>query len=106
MVLSGDDADIAGYLFGRRFVAKTFCRTCGVHLTNRFNIDILKEYPDLAKGRPEELADPPDYDKKKWQYRGRKKHPVNLRVLEGVDLSKLEFRRIEVKDLPPLYVNP
>ncbi|KAH7186728.1 glutathione-dependent formaldehyde-activating enzyme [Fusarium oxysporum] len=104
VVLSGDDADIAEYLFGHRVVGKTFCQTCGVHLTNRFNADILKVNPNIAQGQQE--RQPPDADKKKWRFRASKKHPVNLRILEGVDLTKLKFRRIESANIPPLYVNP
>ncbi|KAJ3469906.1 hypothetical protein MRS44_000005 [Fusarium solani] len=50
-------------------VGKTFCRTCGVHLTNRFNTDILKENPNITKEQQEQQAEPPDNDKKKRQFR-------------------------------------
>lgn len=73
-------------------------------MTNRFNADILKVNPNIAQGQQE--RQPPDADKKKWRFRASKKHPVNLRILEGVDLTKLKFRRIESANIPPLYVNP
>lgn len=101
VVLAGEDADIGYYLFGRRVMGKTFCRTCGVHLTNRFNADILKKNLELTK-----MPEPTDDDEKKWQFSASKKHPVNLRALDGVDLGRLTLRRIKTASQPPLYVNP
>lgn len=45
-------------------------------------------------------------DDRKWLPVVRTHHPVNLRVLEGVDLAKLKTQKREGRNLPPLYVNP
>ena len=96
VVLSGADEDITAYHFARNIVGKTFCKTCGVHMTNRFR-----------QPSEDELAQMSEYDKK-WIPPIRASHSVNARVLDGVDIGVLEKKatRMPGKDTPPLYVDP
>lgn len=45
-------------------------------------------------------------DEKAWFETARHYHPVNVRVLEGVDLGKLKVMKVDGAALPPTYVNP
>ena len=90
-----EPGDISSYAYARKIIDKTFCRHCGVHMTNRYN-------PPTE----EWLANASDLDKK-WLPRVRTIHGVNVRVLHGVDLRKLNITRLtRAKALPPFYVNP
>ncbi|KFH45967.1 Centromere protein V-like protein [Hapsidospora chrysogenum ATCC 11550] len=89
------DSDIGEYRFARNISAKTFCRTCGVQMTNRFE--------PLSAEEAEKLS---DVDKT-WRPWAATIHPVNIRVLDGVDLSVFKPKRTtSAADLEPLYVNP
>ncbi|KAK1248459.1 hypothetical protein MKX08_006679 [Trichoderma sp. CBMAI-0020] len=78
VILSGDEANIGKYEFGTHILYKTFCRICGVAMTNNG-----KECTE------EHVATLPEVLKKIYkaqhQLRG-----VNARVLHGVDVSKLK----------------
>lgn len=87
-------------------MGKIFCRACGVHLTNRFDPEVLKKILPQAGQKLEQQPEPANDDSTQWVYRASKKTPVNIRVMEGVDLSKLTFRKIDTASQPPLYVNP
>ncbi|RDA87052.1 hypothetical protein CP532_3256 [Ophiocordyceps camponoti-leonardi (nom. inval.)] len=84
VTLAGEEADIGRYPFGRRKFDKTFCRVCGVNVSN-------DRGPEAVAG------DWPEAN-----------HPVNIRVLRGVDLERLPA--VEKYDgwnkLPPAYENP
>ncbi|RCI09226.1 hypothetical protein L249_1395 [Ophiocordyceps polyrhachis-furcata BCC 54312] len=94
VILSGDEADMGKYKFAKCLTSKTFCRTCGVFMTNE-NEPELYQLPDTEENRII----------KNWL---AKAHPLNLRVLDGVDFSKLKKpARIETaKSVLPLYENP
>ncbi|KAM4066690.1 glutathione-dependent formaldehyde-activating gfa [Hirsutella rhossiliensis] len=93
VVLAGDEADIGRYAFARRFLTKTFCRVCGVAMTNDANPKQDEVPADLQAGLAE------------WT---TKHHPVNLRVFPDVDLARLKpAERFDgATKLPPAYVNP
>ena len=80
VVLNGDDADLGKYKFGRNIMQKTFCKKCGVQMTNRQNPDITEE----IKAQLDEPG-------KKFLGLSKGSHNPNLRVLDGVDLSKLKI---------------
>jgi hypothetical protein len=63
-------------------------------MTNRFE--------PLSAEEEEKLS---DVDKT-WRPWVASTHPVNLRVLDGVDLSVFKPRRSRAGDLEPRYVNP
>lgn len=73
---------------------KTFCKICGVNVTNEKNKDITDEdratWNETAKGF-EPFVDA--------------HHPVNLRVLGDVDVGKLEIIKTD-NEIEPKYVNP
>lgn len=96
VVLSGDDADIGHYKFAAGVNAKTFCKKCGIQMTNLFDFDMSPEsYEALGEAG------------KKRRDGGRVFHPVNVRVLHGVDESKLKKLYLrDAVDRPPMYVNP
>ncbi|RDA88630.1 hypothetical protein CP532_5854 [Ophiocordyceps camponoti-leonardi (nom. inval.)] len=94
VILSGNEADITKYKFAKRLTSKTFCSTCGTFMTNE-NEPELYQLPDTEENRVI----------KDWLANA---HPLNLRVLEGVDFARLKKpARIETaKTVPPLYENP
>ncbi|KAH7021568.1 glutathione-dependent formaldehyde-activating enzyme [Microdochium trichocladiopsis] len=95
VILHGNGEDIGRYLCSRRVMAKTFCKTCGVPLTN-----MPVELPE------EERQALSDEDQKGYAMI-KLMHPVNVRVLEGIDLKKLKIMRLTAGlDLQPVYVNP
>lgn len=95
MVLHGKEDDVGRYLCGRRVVAKTFCRVCGVPLTNK--------PVQLPEGQVMGLTD----EERKGYEMIKLTHPVNVRVLENIHLTKLDVMRLTAgRDLPPTYVNP
>ncbi|POR31142.1 Centromere protein V [Tolypocladium paradoxum] len=96
VVLSGDDAHVGRYSFARRLLSKTFCRTCGVCLTNEYR-PVSEEQRAALSGQDRAL-----------EALARGHHPVNLRVLEGVDLGGMKPPRRDngATGLPTPYVNP
>lgn len=95
VVLHGKEDDVGQYLCGRRVVAKTFCRVCGVPLTNK-----PVELPE------EQVMGLTDEDRKGYE-KIKLMHPVNVRVLENIYLTELNVMRLTAGlDLLPTYVNP
>ncbi|KAI9147794.1 glutathione-dependent formaldehyde-activating enzyme [Paramyrothecium foliicola] len=83
VVLSGDKDNIGEYSFNFKLGYKTFCKICGVTVSN-----------NMRKLSDEELAAIPE--KLKGFVEGAwKMHPVNIRVLHGVDLKKLNIGKTE-----------
>lgn len=77
---------------------KVFCKRCGVFLAN-----------PLREMTPDELAALPERAKKHVESHG-KICPINTRVLEGLDLTKLKVARMDgrgkIPDAPKnAYVN-
>lgn len=104
VVLSGKEEDIARYRFNHEVLAKPFCRTCGVSMSNPVN---EKTTADEAAARMPD-ADAAQRDKvRRIMAHHRTIHPVNVRTLHGVDLSRLHVRRLDgAKLIAPPYVNP
>ncbi|EFY99659.1 glutathione-dependent formaldehyde-activating enzyme [Metarhizium robertsii ARSEF 23] len=91
-----EPANIGRYAFSMHMFNKTFCKICGVNLTNEYNADQNEE----QKARRPEHAE-------KWEAWARRHHPVNLRVLPEVDISKMSRRYGKgYAGIPPLYENP
>jgi hypothetical protein len=94
IVLQGED-NLGRYLFGVKHLYKTFCKTCGVQFTN--------DWRDLNE---EEVA---AMDPQKRQFYQNANHfrPLNLRVLNNVDLSTLKPELSTVSaTIGMKYVNP
>ncbi|KAJ6441156.1 glutathione-dependent formaldehyde-activating enzyme [Purpureocillium lavendulum] len=93
-----DDADAIGrYSFARGIISKTFCRTCGVPLTN--------ERRALS---PADEAALPERTARFYAY-AKTHHPVNLRAFwPAVDLAALPAptRNDGANKIEPPYVNP
>ena len=89
-------AELLLYHFGRGLLNKTFCRKCGVSITNQY--------------RPEsEGTEDPDWPDfvKEWVPMAKRLKAVNVRVLDGVDLEGLpEAERSTGGEWPPFYKNP
>ncbi|GJC94115.1 glutathione-dependent formaldehyde-activating enzyme [Colletotrichum higginsianum] len=95
VVLSGDDDSIGRYAFSHRILSKTFCKICGVPLTNQYNPLTEEERSMLTE------------DARHWHNVFREKHPVNARVLNGVDWKTLKTQHSDGKtQFQPGYVNP
>ncbi|KID78543.1 glutathione-dependent formaldehyde-activating GFA, partial [Metarhizium brunneum ARSEF 3297] len=91
-----EPANIGRYAFSMHMFNKTFCKICGVNLTNEYNADQNEE----QKARRPEQAE-------KWEAWARRHHPVNLRVLPEVDISKMSRRYGKgYTGIPLLYENP
>lgn len=97
VLFASDPANIGRYSFARHVLNKTFCRICGVCMTN--------EYANLAEERRKALGAPPA---RGFGDAMKTRHPVNLRVFPDVDLAKLpepEYGNGATR-IPPPYVNP
>ncbi|KAF4333072.1 glutathione-dependent formaldehyde-activating enzyme [Fusarium beomiforme] len=97
VVLHSDSNDIGRYFFkDSTLLAKTFCKKCGTQLTNE---------PVLQSD--EAIAAMSDSDRKLYEMISPL-HPVNLRVLEGVDLNEIagKVQKLPGAHRPPKYVNP
>ncbi|KAG8426628.1 hypothetical protein J3459_007958 [Metarhizium acridum] len=91
-----EPANIGRYAFSLHILNKTFCKICGVNLTNEYNADQTEE----QKARLSEGA-------RKWEAYARRHHPVNLRVLPEVDIYNMTRRYNKgYTGIPPLYENP
>lgn len=94
VVLSGAEENIGRYQFNWHILEKTFCKICGVPMTNKA-VDMTKEQEEAL---PEQAVP--------WRALTLKSHAVNVRVLEGVDLDKLSPQRLDFKDRGPSYAAP
>ncbi|KAM5352930.1 hypothetical protein ACJ41O_005652 [Fusarium nematophilum] len=97
VVIHGDENDIGRYFFkDPALLSKSFCKKCGVQLTNE---------PSLQS--EEAVAAMSDDVKKVYEFL-KSWHPVNLRVLDGVDLAALadKIQKLPGADRPPKYQNP
>lgn len=72
---------LTDYRFGRRFMGHPFCKTCGVHV-------VINVY-----GPPQHVIDRLPEDRKKMVAKKLDLKPVNVRALDGVDLSLLKIER-------------
>ncbi|KAM0275888.1 hypothetical protein ACHAQH_007320 [Verticillium albo-atrum] len=96
VVLFGDEKNIGRYEFGTRNMGKMFCRICSVHMTN------------LASEKSEEELAAMSDEERGYFEGGKARHPVNLRVIDGLDLDALRSKIIQIKGAEslPKYVNP
>lgn len=87
---------IGRYSFARGIISKTFCRACGVPLTN--------ELRELSAADEAAL---PERTARFYEY-AKTHHPVNLRVFPDVDMGVLRepTRNDGANKLEPAYVNP
>ena len=94
VVIQGKD-NITEYAMGQKMMLKSFCKTCGVQLSNR-SAPLSEE--EIAALSPES---------KVWFDRGQQFAPVNLRTINGLDLSALNVKKGDGFNLIlPKYVNP
>jgi hypothetical protein len=94
VVIEGGE-NLSHYVFASTVWSKRFCKTCGVHIMN-----------DLNTLTDEEVAALSEKDR---QFRTARMgaRPVTLRMLNDVDLGKIETKRLtKGKENPPLYINP
>ncbi|OAR00412.1 hypothetical protein LLEC1_07563 [Akanthomyces lecanii] len=104
VVLAGREEDIARYRFNHEILAKPFCRTCGVSMSNPVNAQTT---PDEAAARMPGADAARQKRVREHLARHAKMHPVNVRVLHGVDLDRLHVKKLDGAALiPPPYVNP
>jgi hypothetical protein len=94
VVVQGED-NLGRYTFARGIMAKTFCKTCGVPLTNAA-LDLSEdELAALSEGS------------RKWHARSRDYLPVNLRVLHDFNVRDVKTEKLNgFTHIEPLYVNP
>ncbi|KAL6875262.1 Mss4-like protein [Trichoderma novae-zelandiae] len=88
MVLSGSERDIGRYTSSDGLASKTFCRTCGVGMTS------VRNQPVEDEGQA------PSESSCRAYCRGEESHPVNARVLHGVDVARLKVMSAGAAGLP------
>ncbi|XXG98064.1 coatomer subunit beta [Hypoxylon texense] len=87
--------NVSYYAFGRHIWRKTFCRACGVPLGNYIETYDAEEIEKLPEENREWVKSHLDWS------------PVNVRVLDGVDMGELNVTRVNGSALrAPFYVNP
>ncbi|EPE10835.1 glutathione-dependent formaldehyde-activating enzyme [Ophiostoma piceae UAMH 11346] len=82
VALSGTD-NVQDYRFGRRFMGHPFCKTCGVHV-----------YMNVY-GPPQQVIDRLPEEKKEMIRKNLDMAPVNVRVLDGIQLDGLTVARTD-----------
>lgn len=93
--MAGDEDEIGRHVFNYGILAKTFCKRCGVPLTN--------ECRSLSDGELAGMAEIAQYYHKLC----KQVHPVNARVIDGLDLTRLQIRQVNgAGDLKPADTNP
>ncbi|KAI1804920.1 hypothetical protein F4811DRAFT_518189 [Daldinia bambusicola] len=81
---TGTSMGMGYYSFGGGVWRKSFCRACGVALHNR-----IEDYT------PERIERELPAEQRQWARDHLDWSPVNLRVLDGVDLAALRITRVE-----------
>ncbi|KXX83230.1 Centromere protein V [Madurella mycetomatis] len=97
VLFASGPSNIGQYSFAHHVLNKTFCRICGVCMTS--------EYANLTEERRKALGAPPAHG---FPEAIKTLHPVTLRVLPDVDLTKLSKPTYYngATRFPPPYVNP
>ncbi|POR35307.1 Glutathione-dependent formaldehyde-activating enzyme [Tolypocladium paradoxum] len=97
VLFAGDPAHLGRYSFARHVLNKTFCRICGVCMTN--------EYSNITDEERKALGALPA---RGFANSMKTQHPVNLRVFPDVDLDNLKPPKLNdgAKIISPRYVNP
>lgn len=80
---------IGRYRFAYGMLEKLFCKRCGVCTSNLVS-DLTEEQ---RKAMPQAYAD--------YSVRHAKLHPVNIRILDGIDLKRVKIQYLDGwKDIP------
>ncbi|GAB1317432.1 Glutathione-dependent formaldehyde-activating enzyme [Madurella fahalii] len=97
VLFASDPSNIGRYGFARHVMNKTFCRICGVCMTN--------EYANLTEEKRKALGALPA---RGFGDSMKTRHPVNLRVFPDVDFTRLRepVHGNGATRIPPEYVNP
>lgn len=97
VVVQGGD-NLTEYKFGNGTLAKTFCKVCGVHMTNEVR-DASDKAEQVLRKSAEVTAE---------RIRLTSLIAVNVRVLNGIELKDLKTpdRATKAATVEPLYVNP
>ncbi|KXJ92241.1 glutathione-dependent formaldehyde-activating enzyme [Microdochium bolleyi] len=92
--IQGED-NVTFHRFNLGVWGKGFCKTCGVYLYG-------KHYP-----LPEEVVAKMSEEAKKWTVGGAHLRPLNMRILNGLDLKELNLGHTEgYTNIPGGYVEP
>ncbi|PSK42025.1 hypothetical protein B9Z65_3939 [Elsinoe australis] len=97
VLYASDPATLGRYSFSRHVLNKTFCKICGVCMTNEYAHRTEQERKALgaipARGFAQSM---------------KTEHPLNLRVFPSVDLSRLRPTRLlkGAENISPQYVHP
>ncbi|KAI1806150.1 glutathione-dependent formaldehyde-activating enzyme [Daldinia bambusicola] len=88
------EENLAYYKYGHKLFGKSFCKTCGISIHN--NVQPVSE---------EELNKLPE-DQREVVKGGLSLMPINLRVINGLDVGDLNVKQVDGYSRPPLYVEP
>lgn len=92
--IQGED-NVTIYRFNLGVWGKAFCKTCGVYLYG-------KHHP-----APEEVVAQMPEEHKKWVVDGAHLRPLNMRILDGVDLKEMNMAHFQgYAGIPPGYTEP
>ena len=94
VVLCGDKDAVGHYAFNNGVNAKTFCKTCGINMTNAENPGMTEEKQAQLSEAEQGVVE-----------RTKGRQNVNTRVLNDVDISKLNITQLEGSFGKP-YENP
>jgi len=85
------------YSFGGGGLVKTFCKTCGVNISN--------EGAELSAS---EVSTLPEGIRNRWNFIAKNWRPVNLRVLNDYNIKDIKEpeRSTNGASFEPRYVNP
>lgn len=89
--------NLEAYRFGNGHLQKTFCKICGVNLTN-----------EASKLSDEELADLPRESLREWHKRFQVRCGFNIHVLDDFDLGSIKdpWKNTRGTEMEPRYIYP
>ncbi|KAK4233544.1 centromere protein V [Achaetomium macrosporum] len=103
VLFTSNPSNIGKYSFARHILYKSFCKICGVPLTNHHN-DITEEERQALGALP--LTKESGFGEETIK-RIKTLHPVNLRLFPDADLTKLKPQRANGPQMiQPPYENP
>ena len=89
--------NLGAYRFGNGHLEKTFCKICGVSLTN-----------EAAPLSDKELADLPRDSLREWHKRFQAEWGLNIRALNDFDLGSIKdpWKHTRGPEMEPRYIYP
>ncbi|KAI8963813.1 glutathione-dependent formaldehyde-activating enzyme [Daldinia sp. FL1419] len=88
------EENLAYYAFNTKIFAKSFCKICGVPVHNDTHSATEEDINKLPEGQRDFIRGALSLT------------PINLRVINGLDVANLNVKQVDGYNRPPVYVEP